>query len=150
MRAKSIWKKIEQSGYRFYCVGCNRQRRIQPPAKLDSPLFYLQIVITTAALTVTTYPWLGLKGFAFFLIPVGLIFEVFNRMKMRAALVCPDCEFDPILYLVDRKKAAHQVEQVWRKKFQEKGFEYPEKNPKNPRGSPSSVKPLDTESGNPA
>jgi hypothetical protein len=128
----SIYKKIEESGFKFYCVGCNRERRIHPPAKIGSALFYLQILITTAALTVVTYPWFGFKGFAFYVIPVGIAFESFYRMKMRAAVVCPDCDFDPILYLVDRKKAAHQVEKVWRKKFEQRGLPYPEKNHRKP------------------
>lgn len=132
MQAKTIWKKIEESGFKFYCVGCNRERRIRPPAKIGSAAFYLQILITTASLTLVGYPWFGLKGFAFMIIPVGIAFEAFYRMKMRAAMVCPDCEFDPILYLVDRKKAAHQVERVWRKKFEQKGIPYPEKNQRKP------------------
>jgi len=132
MQAKSLWKKIEETGFKFYCVGCNRERRIHPPAKIGSALFFIQILLTAGTLTAATYPWLGLKGFAFFVIPVGLGFEAFYRMKMRAALVCPDCEFDPILYLVDRKKAAHQVERVWRKKFEKMGYDYPEKNQKKP------------------
>lgn len=133
MRANgSLWKKIEESGFKFYCVGCNKERRIHPPAKIGSKLFNAQILITSFIFTFATYPWLGFKGFAFFVIPVGIGFEAFYRMKMRAAIVCPDCEFDPILYLVDRKKAAHQVERVWRKKFEQRGFPYPEKNPKKP------------------
>lgn len=128
----NLWKKIEASGFKFFCVGCNRERRIQPPAKIGSGLFYAQILITTLALTFATYPWFGFKGFAFFVIPVGIAFEAFYRMKMRAAMVCPDCEFDPILYLVDRKKAAHQVEKVWRKKFEQRGFSYPDKTQKKP------------------
>lgn len=140
MQAKSIWKKIEETGFKFYCVGCNRERRIHPPAKIGSALFIVQILLTTAVLTAATYSWFGLKGFAFFAIPVGLAFEVFYRIKMRAALVCPDCEFDPILYLVDRKKAAHQVERVWRKKFDQRGLPYPEKNQRKPV-VPASVTP---------
>ncbi len=132
MQAKAIWKKIEETGFKFYCVGCNRERRIHPPAKIGSALFYLQILITTSILTLAGYPWFGLKGFAFLVIPVGIGFEGFYRMKMRTAMICPDCEFDPILYLVDRKKAAHQVERVWRKKFEEKGLPYPEKNQRKP------------------
>jgi len=132
MQTKSIWKKIEASGFKFYCVGCNRERRIHPPAKIGSPLFFFQIVLTSAALTAAIYPWFGFKGFAFLVIPVGIVFESFYRMKMRAALVCPDCEFDPILYLVDRKKAAHQVERVWRKKFETMGLPFPDKNQKKP------------------
>lgn len=151
MRAKtSLWKKIEQSGFKFYCVGCNRERRIHVPAKIGSARFYAQIAVTTAFFTVLTYPWLGFKGFAFFVIPVGIVFESLYRIKMRAAMVCPDCDFDPVLYLVDRKKAAHQVEQVWRKKFEQRGVPFPEKNqPKHPLDAtrPNSLNP---ESGNPS
>ncbi len=136
MRAsESLWKKIEQSGFKFYCVGCNRERRVHPPAKIGSALFYAQILITTALFTAMTYPWFGFKGFALFVIPVGMVFEAIYRMKMRAAIVCPDCDFDPILYLVDKKKATRQVEQVWRKKFEQRGLVYPEKNPPK-AGSP--------------
>ena len=150
MQAKSIWKKIEETGFKFYCVGCNRERRIHPPAKIGSPLFFFQILITSAALTTVSYSWFGLKGFAFFVIPVGIAFETFYRMKMRAALVCPDCEFDPILYLVDRKKAVHQVERVWRKKFDQRGLPYPEKNKKKQLISASAVSSRDTDIGNQA
>ena len=132
MKSKAIWKKIEEKGFKFYCVGCNRERRIHPPAKIGSALFFAQILLTSMALTLAGYAWFGLKGFAFFVIPVGIAFEVFYRMKMRSAMVCPDCDFDPILYLVDRKKATHQVELVWRKKFEQMGLPYPEKNQRKP------------------
>ncbi len=122
---KSIWKRIESEGFRFYCVGCNRERRLAPPAKAGSPKFFAHILVTASFLTVLTFHWLQIKGFVFFVIPVGLVFEAIYRMKMRDALVCPDCAFDPVLYLVDQKKAVRQVEEVWRKKFEEKGFPYP-------------------------
>lgn len=150
MQANAIWKKIEETGFKFYCVGCNRERRIRPPARIGSAMFYLQILITSACLTLAAYPWLGLKGFAFLVIPVGIAFEAFYRMKMRAAMVCPDCEFDPILYLVDRKKAAHQVERVWRKKFEQKGYPYPEKNQRKPTVPVRAVVTPDTEISNQA
>ena len=137
----SLWKKIEQAGFKFYCVGCNRERRLNPPARIGSPLFYFQILLSTAILTVITYPWFGLKGVALFVIPVGMVFETLYRMKMRAAIVCPDCEFDPVLYLVDKKKAAQQVEQVWRKKFEQRGLEYPDKNNQKRSPSPQTANP---------
>ena len=146
----SLWKKIEKTGFKFYCVGCNRERRIHPPAIIGSSLFYVQILITTAILTLATYPWLGLKGFAFMVIPVGIAFESFYRLKMRAAMVCPDCEFDPTLYLVDRKKATHQVELVWRKKFEQRGFPYPEKNQRKPTVPTHVVVTPDSDLGNQA
>ena len=70
---------------------------------------------------------MGWKGFRVLAVPVGLFFEAFYRLKMRAALVCRECKFDPILYLVDRGKAVQQVELRWREKFEEKGIPYPEK-----------------------
>jgi hypothetical protein len=117
---KSVFKS------NFYCVGCNRERRLSAPARVGSVRFFTHIAITTAFCTLITWPWLGIKGAAFFLIPVGLGFEMIYRLKMRADLICPDCNFDPTLYLVDPAKAARQVEDTWRKKFEEKGIPYPE------------------------
>lgn len=124
--AKSLWKKIEKQGFKFYCVGCNRERRQTHPARIGSPKFFGQILITTAFFTTLAYPWLHWKGFFAFVIPVGLVMEGLFRMKMRAALVCPDCGFDPILYIVNRDQAVRQVEETWRKKFAETGNVYPE------------------------
>lgn len=69
------------------------------------------------------------KGLVAWFIPVAMAFEVIYRLRMRAALVCPDCQFDPILYLVDRKKAVHQVEAAWRQRFKASGFPFPERKP---------------------
>lgn len=110
----------------FYCVGCNRERHLSAPAKVGSFRFFMHIGITTAFCTLITWPWLGFKGAGFFLIPVGLAFEAIYRLKLRADLVCPDCQFDPTLYLSDPKRAVRQVEDTWRKKFEEKGIPYPE------------------------
>ena len=130
---QSIWKRIENQGFKFYCVGCNRERRQAPPAKVGSKKFLSHILLTTAFLTVLSFHWLHFRGFYFFIIPVGLVFDALYRMKMRAALVCPDCNFDPILYLVDRDKAVRQVEETWRKKFEERGFPYPEPKKRKPQ-----------------
>jgi hypothetical protein len=124
---QKIYKKIEAQGFKFYCVGCNRERRQTWPAKIGSAKFFAHIALTTAFLSVLAWPWLHVKGLFAFIIPVGLAFEVFYRMKMRAALVCPDCEFDPILYLSDRPKALRQVEEAWRAKFAEKNLPFPER-----------------------
>ena len=133
-KVSSIWKKIENAGFRFYCVGCNRERRLAPPAKVGSLKFNAHILITTLFFSMITFPIFHFKGPLFFLIPVGLVFEAVYRIKMRSSLVCPDCSFDPILYLVDREKATRQVEEVWRKKFEEKGFPYPEQKRKPHQG----------------
>jgi len=120
-------KKIENQGFRFFCASCKRERRQTPPAKVGSVRFFVQILIATMFFTVLCWPWMGPKGFLAFLIPVGAVLETVFRLKMRAAMVCPDCKFDPILYLVDRQKAVKQVEDAWRNKFTEKGMPFPEK-----------------------
>ncbi len=83
-------------------------------------------MLTTGALMAVTWPWFGIKGIVM-MVPVLAGFEILYRLKMRAALQCPDCSFDPILYLVDRAKAVQQVEEVWRKKFAQHGLPYPER-----------------------
>ena len=121
-------------------MGCNRERRQTWPARVGSPKFFAHILLTTAFLAVLAWPWLHVKGLFAFVIPVGVGFEMFYRMKMRAALVCPDCQFDPILYLSDRPKALRQVEEAWRMRFAEKNLPFPERRPKGPvsKKSPAS------------
>jgi hypothetical protein len=122
---RSYLKNLELQKYRFFCVSCKKERHLAPPARIGSPRFFVQIAITTAFCALLTWPWMGWKGALAFLIPVGLVFEAGYRLKMRASLVCPDCKFDPILYLVNRERAVAEVEAAWRKKFEEKGLTYP-------------------------
>jgi hypothetical protein len=137
---KSLLKQSQNQTSKFYCVGCNRERRQVTPAKVGSPEFFAQILVTTAFFSMLTWPLMHWKGIFAFLIPVGLGFEVFYRMKVRGALVCPDCQFDPILYLSDRPKALRQVEEAWRLKFAEKNLPFPErrKTSRNPKVASSS------------
>ena len=132
-------QNLEKPGFRFFCAGCNRERKIAPPAKAGSPRFFAHVAIATAFFSLLFWPWMGAKGLLAFVIPVGLVMEAVYRIKMRAALECPDCRFDPILYLSDPQRAVKQVEEAWRKKFTEKGIPFPE----NPRTSRVSRRPLD-------
>lgn len=122
----SIWKKLERTGFKFYCVSCHKERHLSVPARAGSFPFYMHVVMTTAFLMLITWPLFHLKGMVL-AVPVLGAFEMLYRIKMRAALVCPDCDFDPVLYLVDRDKAVQRVETVWRKKFEEKGYPFPER-----------------------
>ncbi|MBS1958515.1 MAG: hypothetical protein JST80_03500 [Bdellovibrionales bacterium] len=142
--SKSLWRQIEQAGFNFYCVGCNRERRLSAPAKIGSKQFYFHIVIATAFMSVLTWKWMEWKGLVAWAIPVAILFEGVYRLRMRAALVCPDCQFDPILYLVNRKKAVHQVEVAWRHRFEKKGVPFPERKYQQKAASaqnPSAPKP---------
>ncbi|MBU6153308.1 MAG: hypothetical protein KGP28_03300 [Bdellovibrionales bacterium] len=120
-------KQIENQGFKFFCVSCRRERRQSPPAKVGSVAFFFHVFLATMSFTLLFWPLMGAKGFLAFLIPAGAVLEAVYRLKMRSAMVCPDCKFDPILYLVDRQKAIGQVEDAWRKKFSQKGIPFPEK-----------------------
>jgi hypothetical protein len=120
-------KQIENQGFRFFCVSCKRERRQSPPARVGSPGFFFQVFLASSFFSLLFWPLMGAKGFLAFLIPSGIILEAMYRLKMRSAMVCPDCKFDPILYLVDRPKAVRQVEEAWRSKFLQKGIPFPEK-----------------------
>jgi hypothetical protein len=127
LSSKKFYKRIEPKGFRFYCVSCKRERRLAPPARVGSLKFFGQVLLSTLALSAITYPWLHFKGIFAWLVPVGLTLEVVYRLRMRKALICPDCEFDPILYMSDRKAAAQQVEEAWKRKFEKAGIPFPEK-----------------------
>ncbi len=122
-----LFRASRSEPFRFFCASCKRERWQSPPAKAGSLKFFAHVAITTAFFSALFWPWMGFKGLLAFLVPVGLVLEAMYRLKMRSAVVCPDCGFDPILYLSDRKKAVRRVEQAWRKKFEEKGLPYPEK-----------------------
>ena len=53
------------------------------------------------------------------------VFEAIYRAKVRAALSCENCGFDPILYLVDTKRARREIENHGRKNLKKKGFPIP-------------------------
>ena len=60
--------------------------------------------------------------------PFWAIFEVIYRWRTRALLPCKECGFDPYLYLIDPELAKKEVEDYWKKKFDDKGIPYPDPN----------------------
>ncbi len=122
----SIWRKLEQTGFKFYCVSCHRERHLAVPARVGTPQFYFHVLVATAFLMLVFWPLFHAKGVVL-LVPIWGAFEALYRMKFRSMLVCPDCDFDPVLYLVNPDKAVIQVENVWRKKFEERGYPFPER-----------------------
>jgi hypothetical protein len=92
-------------------------------------------MISTAFFMLLAWPWLSWKGVVAF-VPFWAIFEAIYRMKMRDALVCDECGFDPVLFLVNNKKAVKAVETHWRKRFEQMGLPYPEKKPTSPSVAP--------------
>jgi hypothetical protein len=86
-----------------------------------------QVGLTSIIFMLATWSWFEWKGIVSFL-PLWTLFEVIYRARVRAALACGHCGFDPYLYLIDVPRAREVVENHWRKKFAEKGIPYPEKN----------------------
>lgn len=134
---KSSWQSAGSRHYKFFCPMCKVERKLpfkpQPGAR-----HYAQVAITAVMFTLVTWPLFEWKGIVSF-VPFWVIFESFYRIRVRAKVRCNDCGFDPFLHLVDVKKARAEVEEHWRKKFEEKGIPFPEKGKITP-------KPLDTHS----
>ncbi|MBC7692776.1 MAG: hypothetical protein H7222_13525 [Methylotenera sp.] len=125
--AKSLWKNRYRYRFSFYCPLCRIPRRIgQSPRPLFS--HFVQIGVTSAFITMLSWNWYGPKGMVTFL-PLWILFETIYRARMRAALKCNSCGFDPNLYLVDVQKAKAGVEKYWKVKFVEKGISHPKYNP---------------------
>jgi hypothetical protein len=121
--SKSFWKERSSEIWSFFCPQCKVPRRVPYRAK-PSPRHYMQIGLTAAVFTLATWKWFDWKGIVVFL-PLWIVFETLYRSRVRAALGCEQCGFDPILYLVDVKRARQEIENHWKKKFAEKGIPYP-------------------------
>jgi len=94
-----------------------------------------QIGLTAVVFMLATWNRFEWKGIVSFF-PFWTLFEVIYRSRVRAALACSHCGFDPYLYLNDVPRAREVVENHWRKKFAEKGIPYPEKNAGKAPGKP--------------
>lgn len=140
---KSFWRARQTSAFRFYCPLCRLERNLPLNPKVGTPRQLLQLAFTTAVLTCALWPWMGIKG-VISGVPLWMAFETYYRSRVRAALICSSCGFDPYLTLVDSSRAREEVERHWRKKYSEKGIPFPEKNTEERTASRGAV--LDTQS----
>ncbi len=123
---RSFWRDRVKQIWAFFCPLCNVPRRIPfQPRPGFKHLF--QIGLTSVVFMLATWSWFEWKGIVSFF-PLWTLFEMVYRSRVRAALACNHCGFDPYLYLIDLPRAREVVENHWRKKFAEKGIPYPEKN----------------------
>ena len=117
------WAHRHKNSFSFYCPLCRAPRKIdQRPS--PSLKHFMQIALTSVFFAMITWEWFTWKGIVSFL-PFWITFEVLYRSKIRAALFCDHCGFDPMLYMVDVKRAHTEVDKHWRTKFAEKGIPYP-------------------------
>jgi hypothetical protein len=131
---KTAWTERRSDAWHFYCPLCRAERRLPYRPSPGGARHYIQVGLTSLFFTLVTWPWFSWKGIVSFL-PFWAAFEIFYRGRVRGALGCPHCGFDPYLYLTDVKRARQEVESHWRKKFADAGIPYPEK----PGAAPTQV-----------
>lgn len=125
---KSLWQEKTHSHiWSFICPICRLKRQLPFHPKPGQPLHFFQVGLTSAFFTLLTWNWFNWKGLVSFL-PFWAIFEVIYRWRTRALLPCKECGFDPYLYLIDPELAKKEVEDYWKKKFDDKGIPYPDPN----------------------
>lgn len=102
--------------FSFFCPFCAVERRLKSRPDVNRPKYVFQVGLTSAVVTLIGWSWLGWKGLVSF-IPLWIGFEIIYRLNTRTQLVCPDCGFDPFLYLADLKKARSQIEMTLKQRY---------------------------------
>lgn len=128
LKIKSFWKEKRTDLWSFYCPLCTSPRKVSYRPQPGGAWQVAQVASTAVFFTLVCWSYFSWKGLISFF-PFWTLFEIIYRARVRAALNCPHCGFDPYLYLTDVPKARQEVENHWRKKFAEKGIPFPEKNP---------------------
>lgn len=123
-RKKSMWSGGTPF-WDFFCPKCRIERRV-PLRSRPGGVHVFQVLLTSLFLTLILWPVLDWKGILSF-VPLWTVFEVVYRLRIRMAMPCSNCGFDPYLYLTDVKRARKEIEAFWRAKFAEKGIPFPEK-----------------------
>ena len=122
---KSMWQGGPSQLWSFICPLCRANRKVPFQPKLGGKWRVFQIALTALMFMVLTWRWFSWRGIASF-VPLWTVFEVVYRLRMRAALGCDQCGFDPYLFAVDPERARQEIDAHWRRKFAEKGIPYPE------------------------
>ena len=137
---RSLWQNRYKNLWCFICPLCQAPRRV-PFRPSPGVKAFLQIGLTTFFFTLICWRWFTWKGCVSF-IPFWTVFELIYRARLRVALPCDQCGFDPYLFAIDARWASREVDAHWRKKFAEKGIPYPEP-------PPTAVHPRHLRQGNP-
>ncbi len=124
--SKTFWQDRYSNLWCFLCPLCKGPRRVPFRPRPGGFKQVSQVVLTALFFTVVTWSFFGWKGIIS-IVPFWTIFESVYRWRTRVALACPQCGFDPYLFLLDVKVAGKEVDAHWRKKFADKGVPYPEK-----------------------
>ncbi|MCM0605570.1 MAG: hypothetical protein KA715_05720 [Xanthomonadaceae bacterium] len=116
--------KVKQPSYfTYFCAQCNNKRILPMNPNPGRAKHFFQVALTAGVIMLMTWSWFEWKGVVSF-IPLWIGFEVMFRMKLRAMIPCPICGFDPYLQLIDSKRATEKTVEFWKKKFEDNGLEF--------------------------
>lgn len=110
--------------YRFYCAQCRSERHLDFSPHPHTLKRYFQVGLTAGVFAWATSPFFGWKGIVSFL-PFWVIFEIYFRIRVRAVMACPNCGFDPYLYMTDLEQTRAAMERHWRAKYEAAGVPFP-------------------------
>jgi hypothetical protein len=100
-------KYFERKVKNFYCAFCRSPRTMNMQKHVKS----FEIAISMAGsflLMLLIFQNLDFRVLVFFALFVSL-FEFFVQLKYRLSMACPQCGFDPLLYMKSKEKACEQV-----------------------------------------
>ncbi len=100
----------------------------------DNIQHYFKIVLTTGMSMMICWKVFAWKGLVL-LFPIWILWEVTYRLRLRKAIVCSFCGFDPYLFLSDQSKSIQVVKEHWEKKHPPRAEKVPESPPLNSKGS---------------
>lgn len=104
----SSWRDTRSGRWEFICPLCKTEKRVNLPKKLGTIRQWLQIASTVGFLMWVTWGLWEWKG-ALLFFPVWTAYEWVYRLKRRAAVVCEQCGFDPVLTLINKQKSINAV-----------------------------------------
>lgn len=106
--------RLKRPVYNFLCPLCSTPRSFSFSSRL-SKANYIQILMTSSILSLTLYPFMGIRSFISFFV-VWALFEVFIKLAHRREVPCPYCGFDAAWYKRDVKVAKKIVQDFWTQK----------------------------------
>ncbi len=117
IQGQRAWKDpASRPTWRYFCPFCGAPRRLVGSGPRVQRRHVVQVALTSAVAASLLWPLLQWRGlFLFF--PFWMVFEVFHRLRVRAQLECPQCGFDPALFLADQQRARLQMRAFWEKKL---------------------------------
>lgn len=94
---------------KVYCAFCRLERNVYAKKHVDWTNVLWSFLVSVL-LMLTIWGEFEPKFLVIFTICISIA-EVFVHIRWRMALPCPHCGFDPLLYKVDREKAAAIVKE---------------------------------------